>query len=452
MATLTSNDEQAVCGGEATAEDFVEGEGGNDFVVSNKRDFFHEVAEVREALQKAVQPDLPSTSCRETCERIGQIWGQYQEQPGLLDPFLEEMVEPLMGAIAAAVHKSPRNATSALPNLHLLSSLLYLLTTVRGYKTVSRFFPHEAADLEPCLEAAEEEARAGQNETWSTLYCLTLWLAMVLLTPFDLKVIDSGGMPDSCCSRFRRLPHLPPSFAMQQMVGTQVMNHWLAPPMPPAVVLGCGGGGYMLPQNPPGLATYMSMANMAPELTQVKVASIPAKMATDASPWTGISAGSHGHPEMCHRPCVYMFKSGFCHLGSFCDHCHLRHEGPSLLKLDKKQRSKLKELSREDVMALLLPHIRHRVARNGLGPQTLELVQFLEAESIPDPVISADLLPRELDRLNRVLSRLPFSALVKIFPHSAPEKVIELFERSRFQLGAQPIAITSSGGGLRVRL
>ena len=49
----------------------------------------------------------------------------------------------------------------------------------------------------------------------------------------------------------------------------QVMNHWLAPPMPPAVVLGCGGGGYMLPQNPPGLATYMSMANMAPELTQV---------------------------------------------------------------------------------------------------------------------------------------------------------------------------------------
>ena len=115
---------------------------------------------------------------------------------------------------------------------------------------------------------------------------------------------------------------------------------------------------------------------------------------------------------MCHRPCVYMFKSGFCHLGSFCDHCHLRHEGPSLLKLDKKQRSKLKELSREDVMALLLPHIRHRVARNGLGPQTLELVQFLEAESIPDPVISADLLPRELDRLNRVLSRLPFSALV----------------------------------------
>ncbi|CAE7447352.1 unnamed protein product [Symbiodinium sp. CCMP2456] len=239
---------------------------------------------------------------------------------------------------------------------------------------------------------------------------------------------------------------------MQQMAGPQVMNYWLAPPMPPPVVLGRGGGGYMLPQNPPGLATYTSMPNMAPELMQVKVASIPAEMETDASLWTGISAGSHGHPEMCHRPCVYMFKSGFCHLGSFCDHCHLLHEGPSLLKLDKKQRSKLKELSREDVMALLLPHIRHRVALHSLGPQTLELVQLLEAELPLDPAISADLLPREIDRLNRVLSRLPFSALVKIFPHSSPEKVIELFERSRFQLGAQPIAITSSGGGLRVRL
>ncbi|CAE7645398.1 unnamed protein product [Symbiodinium microadriaticum] len=222
--------------------------------------------------------------------------------------------------------------------------------------------------------------------------------------------------------------------------------------MPPPMVLGRGGG-YMLPPNPPGLVTCTSMSNMAPELLQEKVAPIPTKMATDASLWTGISAGSHGHPEMCHRPCVYMFKSGFCHLGSFCDHCHLHHEGPSLLKLDKKQRSKLKELSREDVMALLLPHIRHRVALHSLGPQTLELVQFLEAElPLPDPVISADLLPREMDRLNRVLSRLPFSALVKIFPHSSPEKVIELFERSRFRLGAQPIAITSSGGELRVRL
>lgn len=38
-----------------------------------------------------------------------------------------------------------------------------------GYKTVVRLFPHEAADLEPCLEAAEEEAKKEKQETWSTL-------------------------------------------------------------------------------------------------------------------------------------------------------------------------------------------------------------------------------------------------------------------------------------------
>ena len=189
MATLTSNDEQAVCGGDGlTAEELAEIDEGKEDIVANKKDFFHEIDEVREALKTATSEDLPHAQCRVSCERIGQIWSQYQEQPALLDPFLEEMVEPLMCAIAAKVRRNDLDN----PNLHLLSSLMYLLTTVRGYKTVVRLFPHEAADLEPCLEAAEEEAKKEKQETWSTLYCLTLWLGMVLLTPFDLSTIDSG--------------------------------------------------------------------------------------------------------------------------------------------------------------------------------------------------------------------------------------------------------------------
>ena len=143
----------------------------------------------------------------------------------------------------------------------------------------------------------------------------------------------------------------------------------------------------------------------------LQVRTPPMPMMLPSTEGNNISAGSHGHPEMCHRPCVYMFKSGFCHLGSFCDHCHLPHEGPSLLKLDKKQRTKLREMCREDLIALLMPHIRHRVAANGLGAQTRELVQMLEEEAVPRRAILRDLLPREVERLNRVLSRLPFSAL-----------------------------------------
>ncbi|CAE8622938.1 unnamed protein product, partial [Polarella glacialis] len=196
MDSLTTNDEQAVAGGDGNLDGAMyaeAAEGGGEDIVINSREFFHEIDEVREALKLVVKPDMSTASCRETCERIGKIWGAYQEQPGLLDPFLEEMIEPLMAAIGGAVHESPKSPLTSFPNLHLLSSLMYLLTTVRGYKTVSRFFPHEAADLEPCLEAAEVEAASGKTETWSTLYTLTLWMGMVLLTPFDLQSIDSGG-------------------------------------------------------------------------------------------------------------------------------------------------------------------------------------------------------------------------------------------------------------------
>mmetsp|Transcript_122454 Transcript_122454/g.357517 ORF Transcript_122454/g.357517 Transcript_122454/m.357517 type:complete len:1379 (+) Transcript_122454:75-4211(+) len=191
MDSLASNDEQVVIGADAAEDRVVDPA---DFAVVNRREFFHEADEVHDALQRVANPKLEPRSCREACERVGTVWGQYQEQPGLLDPFLEGMVDPLMGAISGAVRSNPTAPQTVLPNLHMLSSLLYLLTTVRGYKTVSRFFPHEASDLEPCLEAAEAEAAAAQTDTWSTLYCLTLWLGMVLLTPFDLKSIDSGGV------------------------------------------------------------------------------------------------------------------------------------------------------------------------------------------------------------------------------------------------------------------
>lgn len=39
-----------------------------------------EIEEVREALKKAVDLDVPMKTCKENCERIGQIWSQYQEK------------------------------------------------------------------------------------------------------------------------------------------------------------------------------------------------------------------------------------------------------------------------------------------------------------------------------------------------------------------------------------
>lgn len=209
MESIANNDEQLVRGGVPAlpaGEEQQEEEEGN--VVVNRRDFFHEADTVLDWLKQASIAELDARSCRELCERIGTVLSRYQEQPGLLDPFMERLVEPLVGAMSKAVQGDPKALLKAMPNLHLLTSLLYLLTMIRGYKTVVRLFPHEAADLEPCLEAAEAEAAAtknagGASDTWSTLYCLTLWLGMVVLTPFDLRSIDSGGSESTASSGAR---------------------------------------------------------------------------------------------------------------------------------------------------------------------------------------------------------------------------------------------------------
>lgn len=43
------------------------------------------------------------------------------------------------------------------PQLHLLFRFVYTLCRIRGYKTVRRFFPHEAAELEPVLHALQSQ-------------------------------------------------------------------------------------------------------------------------------------------------------------------------------------------------------------------------------------------------------------------------------------------------------
>jgi hypothetical protein len=70
-----------------------------------------------------------------------------------------------------------------------LFEILYNLCNVRGYKTVVKFFPHEAADMEPCVELLHFQA-SSSSEYWVNCM-LTLWLSIIVLVPFDLQSIDS---------------------------------------------------------------------------------------------------------------------------------------------------------------------------------------------------------------------------------------------------------------------
>jgi hypothetical protein len=144
------------------------------------------VKESKELLQSFTRIGQGEQGNEEWCLTV---LDQYQEQGQLLDPLLEGLVHSLManwrGWIRGRDGKATRDSV-----FRVLASVC----KVRGVKTVRRFLDHEARDLEPVVEALEEQDRA-ESESWQTRYCLLVWLSIIALVPFDIASIDSD-LPD----------------------------------------------------------------------------------------------------------------------------------------------------------------------------------------------------------------------------------------------------------------
>ena len=131
-----------------------------------------------------------------------RVLDKYQEQSNLLDPALERMLGVALGRARELVlafhdggqqqqHSAMTMPAAGAAQLQALMGFVYTLCRLRGPKTVTRFFPHEAADLEPVLSALRAQDR-GDHARWQTRYGLLLWLSMLVLVPFDICSIDSG--------------------------------------------------------------------------------------------------------------------------------------------------------------------------------------------------------------------------------------------------------------------
>ncbi|OQR90902.1 tubulin-specific chaperone D, partial [Thraustotheca clavata] len=129
----------------------------------------------------------------------------YQEQGGLLDPILKDMLTPVMKHIRSVLFQL-QNASSndgvAFPFqvlqdpaqrqlLHRSCQVIYLMCKVRGYKTIVKLLSHEVSDFEPVLLLLQSQDR-DDCTTWEIRYVLLLWLSILALVPFDLKTIDSS--------------------------------------------------------------------------------------------------------------------------------------------------------------------------------------------------------------------------------------------------------------------
>ena len=72
-------------------------------------------------------------------QRFSFILDQYQEQPHLIDPHLESMLNKLI--------QVTKEVTVDAETKHLAFRYLYFIAKVRGYKVVSRHLPHEVSNL-----------------------------------------------------------------------------------------------------------------------------------------------------------------------------------------------------------------------------------------------------------------------------------------------------------------
>ena len=152
---------------------------------------------------------------------------KYQEQPQLLDGCLEALVLPLAELLrrddngAASIANADAADDGAIAAVCGVCRLLHVLAGVRGHKTVVRFFPHAAADLERALAlllavkaraeagpaaaagssgagigggsgGGEDDDGGGALAAWEAQGVLLLWLSILILTPFDLRTVDSS--------------------------------------------------------------------------------------------------------------------------------------------------------------------------------------------------------------------------------------------------------------------
>ncbi|KAI8978670.1 TBCD protein [Trametes punicea] len=132
------------------------------------------------------------------------IFDKYQEQPYLLDPYLEQLFAPVVETLKTHAKNFVSSSSSQVSKerLYRLALLLYNFIKFRGYKTITRFFPHEIDDLGVVLDYISAPHSPVQDfMQWPLRYAVLLWLSLVCMIPFDLEQFDELGHVGETASR-----------------------------------------------------------------------------------------------------------------------------------------------------------------------------------------------------------------------------------------------------------
>lgn len=124
-------------------------------------------------------------------EGFVKIFDSFQEQPYLIDahlqPLLSRLLEPIYGQV---------KGTSSNISYHLSCKLIYIVSKVRGFKTIIKYLPHEASDLELALSLLARES-TDNISNWQTRYVLWMWLSILFTLPFNFQRFDSSDCAEA---------------------------------------------------------------------------------------------------------------------------------------------------------------------------------------------------------------------------------------------------------------
>ncbi|CAE6943187.1 unnamed protein product [Symbiodinium natans] len=131
--------------------------------------------------------------------------------------------------------------------------------------------------------------------------------------------------------------------------------------------------------------------------------------------------GDEVQPEVCRRPCVY-FNRGFCQNGATCTFCHYPHSnrGP---KLDKNQRSTLDEITKAQLLTLVLHFLRERAVVTGMPDEAAGVLAVFEEElrfwcgGADVAELDESAMDTKTRKLAKVMGRMSFGALLSMASH-----------------------------------
>ena len=144
---------------------------------------------------------------RKDVDRLVKVLDSFQEWPQLLDPHLSKLVPDLASALSSSLQQKNNEPDAGKDHADELSTqkaiceILYTVCKIRGSKVVTRFFSNEPKYIQTLLVALrvtlwidqaqpEDCEERSTTSTWQERYIISLWLAHLVLTPFDLLSIS----------------------------------------------------------------------------------------------------------------------------------------------------------------------------------------------------------------------------------------------------------------------